>query len=392
MPRQPLKFILFCCYLTAGFMSLPAAEGMIQETTITPGIIHRHIRDETQPWSIHVLEIDLTLPGVDITAMKARDQLQGNEKTSEQAQRFQRDGVRVIAAINADFYGLNGIPISTQVLDGVPLKSPSEHVVFGMTYQRQLFIERLTLDAKISFKNGATLPIDGINRARLSDEMIFYNAFWGAQTGTNLWGSEVTLQFLEPFVVGDTIQCLVTHKIREQGNQLIPPKNGGVISAHGRNERLLYRWAGLQEPAALWMQFAPLNTPLKVVVGGMPRLIRDGNLSIELQAEGIPASFATTRHPRTAIGYHQSGQRLFLVTVDGRQPAHSVGMTLDELARFLLSLGCYQALNLDGGGSTTMVIANKVVNSPSDATGERAVANSLLILAPTTTGRSETKP
>lgn len=71
---------------------------------------------------------------------------------------------------------------------------------------------------------------------------------------------------------------------------------------------------------------------------------------------------------------------LVLVTVDGRQPKKSVGMTIPELTNLMLEFGCEDALNLDGGGSTTMVIRHKIVNSVSDATGTRAVSDALLVL------------
>lgn len=92
--------------------------------------------------------------------------------------------------------------------------------------------------------------------------------------------------------------------------------------------------------------------------------------------------FATNRHPRTAAGLDRTGTKLTLLVVDGRQPKLSVGMTLRDLAKEMIRLGCYSALNLDGGGSSTMVYRDpathflKVVNAPSD-TKERAVADVL---------------
>jgi exopolysaccharide biosynthesis protein len=65
--------------------------------------------------------------------------------------------------------------------------------------------------------------------------------------------------------------------------------------------------------------------------------------------------------------------------VDGRQPELSVGMTLAELASLLIELGAVEAVNMDGGGSTAMVIRGRVVNSPSDLSGERAVGDALLV-------------
>ncbi len=74
------------------------------------------------------------------------------------------------------------------------------------------------------------------------------------------------------------------------------------------------------------------------------------------------------------------GNELLIVTVDGRQPGYSEGMTLSEFAKFLLSLGCTDAMNLDGGGSTTMVVRGRIVNSPSDGS-ERKVANALALFS-----------
>jgi exopolysaccharide biosynthesis protein len=78
------------------------------------------------------------------------------------------------------------------------------------------------------------------------------------------------------------------------------------------------------------------------------------------------------------VGFRADG-RVLLVTVDGRQPELSVGMTIAELAALLIELGAVEAANMDGGGSTTMAVRGKVVNSPSDLTGERAVGDALLV-------------
>ncbi len=117
------------------------------------------------------------------------------------------------------------------------------------------------------------------------------------------------------------------------------------------------------------------------IIGGGPRIVRAGKVSVEVDAEGQRKGFDTERHPRTAIGFTRDCRFLILVVVDGRQPGFSLGMSLYELAELLLEFGCHEALNLDGGGSSTMVIRNRVVNSPSDITGPRPVAGALLIVS-----------
>ena len=127
--------------------------------------------------------------------------------------------------------------------------------------------------------------------------------------------------------------------------------------------------------------------PVQEAVGGFPVLVRDSAEVPGLDSAGA-ANFAPVRHPRTIVGTADWGRRLFLITIDGRQPGYSVGTTNRESARIALELGASQAINLDGGGSTTMVVARyrgdsatfEVVNKPSDAAGERAVGNALVVV------------
>jgi len=113
-------------------------------------------------------------------------------------------------------------------------------------------------------------------------------------------------------------------------------------------------------------------------VGGDPDLIDGGARVGDLTVEARPG-FAASRHPRTAVGYDSVSGRLWLVVVDGRQSPHSAGMTLPELAALFEALGVSEALNLDGGGSTVMVVGGQVHSRPSDTSGERPVANALAL-------------
>jgi exopolysaccharide biosynthesis protein len=123
---------------------------------------------------------------------------------------------------------------------------------------------------------------------------------------------------------------------------------------------------------------ASRGAPATEAVGGFPLLVRAGRNVVAEQA-GIVATFGPARHPRTAVGWSADPPRLFWVVVDGRQAGYSAGMTLDELAALMLRLGAREALNLDGGGSSALVVRGMVRNRPSDATGERAVGNALAL-------------
>ena len=86
------------------------------------------------------------------------------------------------------------------------------------------------------------------------------------------------------------------------------------------------------------------------------------------------------RNPRTAIGRREDGA-IIIVVIDGRQPDHSVGATIDELRAVMASLGAVDAINLDGGGSTTLALRGDLANVPSDPTGARPVGDALLLIS-----------
>ncbi len=140
----------------------------------------------------------------------------------------------------------------------------------------------------------------------------------------------------------------------------------------------------LDDPRLAAASLRPFH-PMEAV-GGRGVLTRDSVITGEVETEGA-ATFSQARHPRTAVGIADGGKRLLLVVIDGRQPGYSAGTTLRETATIMLGLGARESLNLDGGGSTALVLAVRdsvgvfrPANRPSDATGERAVGNALAIV------------
>jgi hypothetical protein len=148
----------------------------------------------------------------------------------------------------------------------------------------------------------------------------------------------------------------------------------------GRRLRVVTRVTG---PRGRAVRFAPGDS----AVNGGPQLVNDGNVSIAPRVDGLihpddPSYFygwGIRRNPRTMIGVDRQG-RLLLVEVDGRQAAASQGLTIPEAGRLMKALGAVQAMNLDGGGSSSMVIDDRLVNTPSDTTGERPVGDALVVL------------
>jgi exopolysaccharide biosynthesis protein len=120
--------------------------------------------------------------------------------------------------------------------------------------------------------------------------------------------------------------------------------------------------------------------------GAAPLLVSDGRVAVDAAGEGVTVpgdpsfgyAWASEPQPRTSAGISKSGD-LILVTVDGRQPRYSEGVTLAEEASLMRSLGAVSAMNLDGGGSTAMAVKGKLVNRPSDGT-ERADGDFVVVL------------
>jgi len=133
------------------------------------------------------------------------------------------------------------------------------------------------------------------------------------------------------------------------------------------------------EDSSLWEN-------LDHIVGGTPVLIYNGKKILDYTSEKTIETFLTKKHARTAIGIKENGNLIFLV-VDAKNPNYSIGMTMDELRDFLYDLGCVYALNLDGGGSSTMVINNVIINHPEGDEDEdiaiRKVSDAILILEKT---------
>jgi len=128
-------------------------------------------------------------------------------------------------------------------------------------------------------------------------------------------------------------------------------------------------------------------------IGGGPMLMQDGQIMVSSEAELFGGTHTSARHPRTAVGVTPNNH-LILLLVDGRQPQHSIGMSLPELAEAMRAIGCRSALNLDGGGSSALVIKGTTINKPSGGV-ERAVTSIFAVVpvnAAAQNGQAPTEP
>jgi hypothetical protein len=211
------------------------------------------------------------------------------------------------------------------------------------------------------------LSFDGVNVDRAAGKIVLYTPAFGPSTRTASPGVDLVLRVVEPageFRLGQTalVEVLALNEGAQDGP--IPP-GGAVLSGDGAGADALHSlWARVSSGAASSQAFLRVeSTDLDVreSVGGSPILVKDGKRWFTDPGD----NFTNGRHPRTLVGW-TSGGDVLLVTVDGRQPEVSVGMSLHEATDLLIGLGATDGINLDGGGSTTFVRGGNVVNKVSD--------------------------
>lgn len=379
-----MKAIIFACLLasaTAGQFAcaqpLAEAEGKV----IGPGVIWRQESVAAGPLNFNVMRVQLDDPRVTIEAESAHDKLFVGEKTHQTAKREAVPGqTEIVGAVNGDFYSLNNFfPIGLLVADGMIYGMPSQYrSAFALTKDETPYIGRVTLKVSLEIE-GKSLEIDRINSGTKSDDSIVlftppYGPEVGPAPGKRL---KFTMQGDE-FLPNQPLPVATTQVDSNSSTPLssremilhIPPSQVSKAGA----------FTGGAEEGIISAKLPQVDGVVASVCGGGPAIVVEGQVDVRHVEERMEKSHLQ-KHPRTAVGFTKDKKTVYLVTVDGRQPRLSVGLTLDELADYMQKLGCWSALNLDGGGSTSMVVNGKVVNHPSDLMGPRPVANSLLVVA-----------
>ena len=353
---------------------------------VAPGVLLYHfdspsLVDPEGPISIWALRLDPAR--VDLQAMLANDEIMGVETVGGIAERH-----KPVAAINAGFFLPNGDPAGVLTIDGRLVSDTRRpRGAVGISRDKtgvKLVFARLRATASLVLQNSkpptnggsamATIPIDGIDTTRIRGQLMLYTPSYHPDTDTAKGGLE--------WAVDRQRGRLVSGPHRD-GKTPIPP-HGFVLSFGGEIVPESLQFLSRSTRVRLDVSYEPVEGEPKSwllaqdIVGGAGLLIRDGADVEDWSIERFNPGFAESRHPRTMIGTSADGT-IWLVTVDGRQPETSVGMSLTELRTLARRLGLVNALNLDGGGSTTMWVQGQVLNKPSDATGPRRVSDALLV-------------
>ena len=377
--------ILLCILFT-----ISNAQKKIDEKIVFPGVVHKTIINSTDTLMINVLKVNLSQGRYHLSSVKAKNLLNERKTTSDISKALSDSGYQVIAALNADFFEQDGEVINNMISEGKFVKavkftdSPFNTFVnsqLAITYDNKLLLEQFVFSGNVFFPDGTIEEIRRINSKADSNSITIYNSFQGNYTPVvpETWAvSEVLL--IPAGQSGDTALFTIGDSLKPAGHTEIP-NDGFIISANNKYAYYLSREFEIGDTIKLLLRLNPNFTNIRSLTGGWPQLVKDGKSLIKsnLNIEGVIQRFSENRHPRTGVGFSKDSTTVYFITVDGRQQM-SRGMSLLEFAELMIEEGIYQGLNLDGGGSTTMIINNKVVNNPSDNTGERAVGNCLVLI------------
>lgn len=370
---------------------LPAAfADSVHSERIAPIATLHTIVNLRAPWRAWVLEVE-PRPCFDVQAVKGAAIAPGRNTTSALLRTLPPSS-RAIAAVNADFFlfAPPGVPTNLHIEQGHLIAGPGPNPVVWSDRDGRVHIDTLVARGRVTTTRG-TMLLTAWNRPSARTAGIV-DAAWGIPFDSTMRSARVyRLVPLAPGGRASGARYLVRQvsvSDRGAGGQVVhgdtlllhvpPTADTGVAPRDGDT-------ATVQIGLALRSAGASMTIDVRNAVGGRPILLVDSMVVRDVDTEGNDGFRAL--NPRTAVGIDRSGRRLWLAVIDGRQQGYSMGMTLRQTAELLQAVGATKALNLDGGGSSAMVIRHpgkdtlRVVNRPSDAGGERPVANALAVNA-----------
>jgi hypothetical protein len=330
--------------------------------------------DPEVPWSVHIVKADYSHPELRFFTALGGGEVMGMETVTDQLKTLPPGVGQPLAAINGDFYDKSkDFPIrprDLQIRNGELLTQPSGHSSFWIDAQGRPQMTNIHSRFRVVWPDAKTSPI-GFNVPRAEDAIVLYTAAVGKSTFTQR-GADYVLEPVNPeswlpLRPGLTYEARV-RSVQNTGNQTLDRET--MVLSVGPDVPSSVPALRAGDTLRLILETVPDLTGATVAIGGGPALVKDSKV---MEWKG----WVHVRHPRSALGWNK--KYLYLVQVDGRQLDVSVGMTFAELAEYMLKLGCEDALNLDGGGSSTLWSFGSVRNSPSEGQ-ERPSPNAFVIL------------
>lgn len=350
---------------------------------------------------VFYLTIDKRTPGVSIRSVCATDKVAGTEKTSTMATRKSKDGLIYFAGTNGDFYSTSGNATNGTSKVGSPTTSCfADREIYktsNSNYQFSIDVDGIARIGRLNYYSGtATLGekvtlFKGVNVASPNNGITIYTPkYWGSTNQTDKAGScaEVTAKLVEGdnFYAGTKFRLEVTSTATSDGDTQIPTDgfviHGRGTSTTGCNTGSLDFVNSLNVGDIIEFDNVVLYGPTSAsqterivptqVVSGNPKNLSGG---IILDSEGERTD-AVDKHPRTGIGISQTGDSIIMMVIDGRSQI-SAGVRTSQLAGIMRYAGAYEAVNLDGGGSSTLYTQALGVRNVGSDGNERAVGNAI---------------
>ncbi|MDE3074090.1 MAG: phosphodiester glycosidase family protein [Chloroflexota bacterium] len=346
---------------------------------VRPGVILSSVDLLTGggPLHLHQLTVDLLAPGISLSSVLSHNSVVSTGETvSSMANR-----TGALAGINADYFAIHqsGVPFNLTVQNGNLIRSGNQWAVFAMTEDNRPVIGKYSWRGSVTAlgSNNLAFPVAAVNLPLIDQAIVAVNQ----SMGSVLAAKNATLAYVSP--TGDVDgRYHVTAVIQHQST--VPPVYGSTVVLAG--EGVAATWLALYAPPGSDVQLDYRSLPawqdLQTAVGGGPILVKNGLPFFDPQA---PAAFETNRpYPVSGVGISQDGRTLSLVVVDGHEGRPYRGLTRPQFAWYFQTIGAWNAMAFDSGGSAEMVVRRPghawtdVVNSPSEGR-ERPVADGLFI-------------
>lgn len=336
---------------------------------VAPGVVCAEVRTSEGPHEVRIVRIRRDEPTAQVDVAMAQGALAGVAPLSEIVAAANGRDRPVVAAVNGDFFRMlgqtrEGAVFGMTVCGGELVKIGRHDECFYLTDRGTPGIALLDVEGSVESAKLRS-PIVGLNNPSTGDGVTLYTRGWG-------WAVDdaaVVCELFEGPLRSDGLWEARAVEVLEAGAGRVPRGNELFVCPHGPQRAGML---GLRVGAEVSIELSTdgPDSPMQMAVGGNWPLLKDGRIVTPKR------SLLSKRHPRTAIGYNS--EEVFLLTCDGRQGDWSTGLFLDELAQLMRNLGCTDALNLDGGGSTTAWVDGRIVNRPSEGR-ERPIGNAVLV-------------
>jgi hypothetical protein len=305
----------------------------------------------------------------------SNDSIVGREKVTDMEKRVSTGAT--VAGVNGDLFNWNdGHPSGILMRDGVLEHPPlTDRTSVGIAQDGTLHTDRLSL---LGYWRGlgARLRV-GLNDPPSENGFALFTHAYGAATPSASDAAEVVLHPFPNVTPNTDLVGVVADVVFPSSGKTAIPVDGAVLQARGSGASRLVADAPLGSSVTVRYTLNPVWDGIVGAIGGGPLIVKDGK-AIFRANESFTTAQLGPHDPRTAVGQRADG-KILLVAVDGRQPGYSAGMTNFELALAMTQLGAVSASALDAGGSTTMAFDGRLLNRPSDRSGERAVAEALVV-------------